>query len=123
MKKKVLFFVGLFFILTTLSLSAQSVNLKCGKYICSLSNLQIKLVSVSAAITGSNTGGQVFFEDGSRSVGMGNYTVSGKKLILEVGFATGSAQYLQGKTCVFTIKDSETFYAYGNEDEEWTLLY
>lgn len=123
MKKKVLFFVGLFSILTTLSLSAQSINLKQGKYMCSLSNLQIKLISISAAITGNNTDGQVFLEEGSRSLGMGNYKVSGKKLILEIGFATGSAAYLQGKTCVFTIKDSETFYAYDNEDEEWTLLY
>lgn len=123
MKKKVLFFVGLFSLVASLSLSAQSVNLKTGKYMCIESNLQLKLTSVGAAITGRNESGQVFIEEGSRSVGMGNYRISGKKLVLEIYWATGSAEYLNGKTCVFTIIDSETFCAYGNEDEEWTLLY
>lgn len=122
MKKKVLFFVGLFSILTTLSLSAQSINLKTGKYLCRMVNLKMKLVSIGAAITGENTSGQVFIEEGYRSVAMGNYTISGKKLVVEFYFATGPVEHLQNQTRLFIIEDSETFYAPDNEDEQWFFV-
>ncbi len=121
MKKKIVLFIGLFSF-ATLFLSAEGVNLKVGKFMCDMLNLKIELQSIEATITGQNTGGQVYIKEGFKTIAMGNYNIRGSRIIMEFGWASGAVESLKNQTRVFTIEDSETFYASGNEEEVWYFI-
>ena len=110
------------FSIATVVLSAEAINLKTGKFACASLNYKMEFISFAAAITGKNTGGNVYLKEGLQSVAMGTYSISGSRLVVEFGWATGSAAGLRNQTRMFLIEDTETFYAPGNEEEVWFFL-
>lgn len=119
MKKKILLFVSLFSLMAVF-LSAESVKLKTGKFACTATNWKLQFTSFD--VFGGNTRGNVSLLEGFNTIALGQYNISGSRLVIEFSFASGSAASLKNQTRMFTIKDSETFQAPDNPDESWFFL-